>query len=89
MVTDKLTAISAIAERITLLTNNTYIAGLWKSRLLDDPLRTGLWEFPEYRKRPYTYPQERAGVGEGQYVAPTWSWASVTGKTSHDIVGSN
>ena len=62
VVTDKFPAISAIAERVALLTGDSYIAGLWKSRLFDDLLWTGLWKFPEYRKRPYTYPQESPGL---------------------------
>ncbi|KAJ9613324.1 hypothetical protein H2200_003266 [Cladophialophora chaetospira] len=89
VVTDKFPAISAIAERVALLTGDEYIAGLWKSRLLDDLLWTGLWKFPSYRTRSYTYSHGRDDIREGQYVAPTWSWASVIGWCSHDRVGSN
>ncbi|EXJ55409.1 hypothetical protein A1O7_08336 [Cladophialophora yegresii CBS 114405] len=74
VVTDKFPAVSAIAQRVAVLTGDTYLAGMWKSHLFDDLLWTGLWKFPSFRKRPSTY------------VAPTWSWASVIGKTSHNLV---
>jgi hypothetical protein len=77
VVTDKFPAISAIAQRVALLTDDTYIAGMWKSRLFDDLLWTGMWKFPYFRQRP------------SKYVAPTWSWASVIGKTSHNSVGTS
>ncbi|OCT44623.1 hypothetical protein CLCR_05577 [Cladophialophora carrionii] len=77
VVTDKFPAISAIAQRVTLLTGDTYLAGMWKSRLFDDLLWTGMWKFPSFRQRP------------SEYVAPTWSWASVIGKTSHNSVGTS
>lgn len=86
VITDKFPAISAIAKRVATLTGDAYIAGVWKSRLFDGLLWTGMWKFPSYRRRPYTYPQRTFASGTGTYIAPSWSWASVIGKTSHDYV---
>jgi hypothetical protein len=67
--TDKLPAISAIAADVGKLTGDTYIAGLWKSRVLKELL----WStYPDIR-------QQRQEV----WCAPSWSWASVQNKISY------
>lgn len=65
--TDKLVAISAITQNIQPLVNDTYLAGLWVRYL---PYQL-LWfrYFPKGNRR---NPSK-------SYVAPTWSWASVSG----------
>jgi hypothetical protein len=60
---DVLPAISGIAMQIQTKTNDTYLAGLWKT-----DLRRGLmWS---------TWPQRPASPCKA-FRAPTWSWASI------------
>jgi len=65
---DKLPALSAIAATIQLNTQDTYLAGLWKSHLLLCLVwrssSGGYWPEPGQLSR--------------KYVAPSWSWASIT-----------
>ncbi|KAL3423924.1 heterokaryon incompatibility protein [Phlyctema vagabunda] len=61
---DRLVAISAIAARLQPHIGNRYLAGLWESSLLNDLL----WDF-----------NGAACEGDStKYIAPTWSWASVS-----------
>ncbi|KIY00509.1 uncharacterized protein Z520_04194 [Fonsecaea multimorphosa CBS 102226] len=68
---DKLYALSGVAERMRVLTGDNYVAGLWERNLLFDLLwyiekgRQANWE-PSYRISPSP--------------APSWSWASVQGR---------
>jgi hypothetical protein len=81
--TDKFPAISAIASRIGSMTGDKYLAGLWKSRLFEDLMWSGMSKFPEHRYRTY----DHANGGHGTYIAPSWSWASVFGgAVSHDTI---
>jgi hypothetical protein len=68
---DKLVALSGVAERVQEATKLRYLAGLWKETL---PLDL-LW----YVVRPYD-----RGITNyerpSEYRAPTWSWASVDGE---------
>ena len=65
---DKLIAFAAIAETFHALCSETrYLAGLWEDTLLEDLL----WKKP---KPPLPRPEA--------YRAPSWSWASVDGKTT-------
>ncbi|KAH7393407.1 heterokaryon incompatibility protein-domain-containing protein [Cadophora sp. MPI-SDFR-AT-0126] len=61
---DKLAAISGVARIVQHTLKDKYVAGLWKGEIISQ-LR---WD---------------VAAGKGQritpYVAPTWSWASVTG----------
>ena len=67
--TDKLVALSAIATMLSRYIRSQYLAGLWRRHLAHQLL----WEV-------------RGVIGivkqcrTSTYVAPTWSWASVTGK---------
>ncbi|KAF8860218.1 HET-domain-containing protein [Acephala macrosclerotiorum] len=62
--TDKLIAISGIAKRIQEISDDQYLAGMWKSHL---PVGL-LWRVWRSR-RPYAL--------SASYRAPSWSWASV------------
>jgi len=64
---DKLIAISGLARRAQSVSNDEYLAGLWKSSLLSQLL----WSVKETEltDRPTTRP--------GFYRAPSWSWASL------------
>ncbi|KAI3327243.1 heterokaryon incompatibility protein-domain-containing protein [Xylariaceae sp. AK1471] len=59
---DKLPAIAGLA-RLSKKNNEDYIAGLWKSELPESLL----WRVDSTQSKRYD-----------QYVAPSWSWASVT-----------
>jgi hypothetical protein len=64
--TDRLPALSGLAQAVTQETKGEYLAGLWKSGLLEGLL----------------WCKTEAGQILGpapEYVAPSWSWASVTG----------
>jgi hypothetical protein len=67
--TDKLVALSGLAESWQQHLHDEYLAGLWRMNLY----RNLLWrvairpEFDEQPQRP------------GTYVAPSWSWASIIG----------
>ncbi|KAF4990544.1 hypothetical protein FGRMN_8405 [Fusarium graminum] len=67
--TDKLVAISALAEQMSSMLDDEYVCGLWRK----DMIHGMLWwtikghEVPNVRS-PYN--------GEG-FVAPSWSWASI------------
>ncbi|RXG45309.1 hypothetical protein VDGE_06729 [Verticillium dahliae] len=61
---DKLYAFSGIAKFFQEITDVTYIAGMWRSRILD---LLG-WVVTRPKAKP-----------SGAYRAPSWSWASVDG----------
>ncbi|KAG7116559.1 hypothetical protein HYQ46_011187 [Verticillium longisporum] len=61
---DKLYAFSGIAKFFQEITDETYIAGMWRSRILD---LLG-WVVTRPKAKP-----------SGAYRAPSWSWASVDG----------
>lgn len=63
--TDRLNAISGLAERLSMILKDDYIGGMWRNSLIeclqwrpDDPFRGS------------------AAIRQVQYRAPTWSWAS-------------
>jgi hypothetical protein len=64
--TDKLVAISGLAMRLSTRMGARYCAGLWERSL---PIQL-LWKSDRYRGRHSRY---------SEYVAPSWSWASVNG----------
>lgn len=71
--TDKLPALSAIAEIHQQLLDDEYVAGLWKRSLLE-----GLcWSSP-------SSPQS-LGLTGAEYRAPSWSWAAVDGFLWHSL----
>jgi hypothetical protein len=62
--TDKLVAISAVAKKIQEMTEDQYVAGLWRKHFEHHLL----WLADQSNER-----RKRAT----QYIAPSWSWASV------------
>ncbi len=67
--TDKLIAISGIANRIADDSGYQYVAGLWKETLLLDLL----WHVDPHSNSALLEPRGT------DYVAPSWSWASTKG----------
>lgn len=66
---DKAIALSGLAQEFhALLPGDSYVAGMWKS-LLPQNL---LWKSAESSGR----------IDTGSYVAPSWSWLSITGPIS-------
>lgn len=63
---DRLSALSGMNAAISASSNN-YLAGLWRPSLLP----TLFWEVSKRSTLPPTRPE--------QYLAPSWSWASVEG----------
>ena len=84
---DKLPAISGLAQAFASIMKDTYVAGLWKSQIIqdmcwavdtfepthrcDDPEHDTM--LPPAVKNFYSYPKS--------YRAPSWSWASIDAKT--------
>lgn len=86
MVTDRLPAMSGLAEFAKMHAKDDYLFGLWKSDLpasllwsLGPPPRVplGVEEDPLKSKR------------QDPYYAPTWSWASTTGSIWYDLAEGN
>ncbi|UKZ55664.1 hypothetical protein TrVGV298_009488 [Trichoderma virens] len=70
---DKLLAISAIARKMSKMTDKHYIAGLWKE-YMGEML---LWHpnhGPDAKEKPCRH---------ATYVAPSWSWASFSGEIDY------
>ncbi|KIV99386.1 uncharacterized protein PV09_08931 [Verruconis gallopava] len=65
---DKLPAIGGIAQKTAEVLNDTYLAGLFKSKLPD----ALLWSRVQKHK-------PTGGRSQDQFFAPTWSWASLNG----------
>ncbi|KAI8963922.1 HET-domain-containing protein [Daldinia sp. FL1419] len=71
---DKLSAISAVAAMAAEENKMTYLAGLWKETLLVDLQWYYIFRsYPTNSLSPITAAPER----EGEFIAPSWSWASV------------
>ncbi|KAJ9131821.1 Heterokaryon incompatibility protein [Pleurostoma richardsiae] len=70
---DKLIALSGVAKLFEELTGDTYVAGMWRRHLASELL----WHVDDEQQvdgRPSARPAE--------YRAPSWSWASVDGRTT-------
>ncbi len=68
---DKLVAVGGLAAEIQRMVKDQYSAGLWKKHLLSQLL---------WRANPVNSIQEEelvSGPNSLEYVAPTWSWASI------------
>lgn len=88
---DKLIALSGIASSLStavpVASADGYLAGLWQSSL---PVYL-LW-IPEVSKNPQImYPDKGRGCPEryDDYIAPTWSWASIKGTISFTLCQHN
>lgn len=62
---DRLDAISGLAERLSRITGDEYIGGMWKSNLLEC-----------LQWRPDTQDRGKEAIRQTRHRAPTWSWAS-------------
>jgi hypothetical protein len=69
--TDRLPALSGIVKSLEVPANGYYLAGFWSESLIQDIV----WENSN-RKASYISPE---------YIAPSWSWAAVTGCIPHFI----
>ncbi|KAL4906348.1 heterokaryon incompatibility protein-domain-containing protein [Aspergillus multicolor] len=69
---DKLPAFAGIAKLFQEATRDEYIAGIWRSRLLESLD----WRVDE--------PIRKASA---EYRAPSWSWASIDGPVKHALIG--
>lgn len=70
--TDRLPAMSGLARLVGGILGDEYLAGLWKGNIL-----TGL----AWSSTPMTYGLQThlQGIREGEYIAPSWSWAGCSG----------
>lgn len=80
--TDTFPAISGITQKIQQLTGDMYYAGLWKQRFLDGLLWRPAIELGS-QARMEGHPQ--APRRRHEWIAPSWSWASVKGKITHPL----
>lgn len=62
---DRLDAISGLAERLSQITGDEYIGGMWRGNLLEC-----------LQWRPDTQDRGKEAVRQARHRAPTWSWAS-------------
>lgn len=62
---DRLDAISGLAERLSRITGDEYIGGMWRSSLLEC-----------LQWRPNTQDRGKEAVRQTRHRAPSWSWAS-------------
>ncbi|KAK1778471.1 heterokaryon incompatibility protein-domain-containing protein [Copromyces sp. CBS 386.78] len=77
--TDRLIAFSGVVQayKEEYLPNGGYVAGLWREHLPEGLL----WHQVAYRTRES---QMRSRPATTEYVAPSWSWASVRGQVLYD-----
>jgi hypothetical protein len=68
--TDKLPALAGLARIIALATGDTYVAGMWKSRLFHELT----WSRAD---------DESSCMKSSEYVAPSWSWMCWSGQIKH------
>ena len=66
--TDKLLALAGVARMIAGVTKDRYLAGMWKEDIV--------LQLPWYVKNPVKETIDRYTALNGQYVAPSWSWAA-------------
>ncbi|KAM0345798.1 hypothetical protein ACHAPU_006151 [Fusarium lateritium] len=67
--TDKLVAISALAEQMSFMLDDEYVCGLWRK----DMVHGMLWWTAEGHETPNV----RSPRIDPGFVAPSWSWASI------------
>ena len=86
--TDKFPALSGLAKKLSKLLQDEYIAGLWRKDLVDGLLWAVEYPNPVYVDIPkglraQAFPSLESLTlfqpvrDESEYVAPSWSWASV------------
>ena len=74
---DTFPALSGLAEHFARLTGDEYVAGMWKG----DLVRCLNWARMLPPKEQYRPDSANYG-GFDEYVAPSWSWASVSGRNN-------
>ena len=72
---DRFPAISGIARAVHNVTGDTYHAGLWSSNLLNCLLWASAW-YDSKGLTSHTRPKS--------YLAPSWSWAAVSGQVRYE-----
>ena len=80
--TDKLTAFAGIARmvhKVLKSPNEDYVAGLWKPELMTELL----WERSTPTKEVKVIRKDHLS----QYIAPSWSWASIDGRIWYPLLG--
>jgi hypothetical protein len=78
---DRLVALSGLAKMYDMKArgaNNAYLAGLWQSKLASFLL----WRLLDGKQSDGTSSKRCPAHGLPNYVAPSWSWASVLGKVA-------
>jgi hypothetical protein len=78
--TDKLIAVAGLAARFATAKGLNYRAGLWKEEILFSLL----WSAQTGTDTTHGGPKQVADP-----IAPTWSWASITGRVYYDLVNSD
>ena len=74
--TDRVVAIAGVAARLKGVLNDTFVAGLWKERIM-----YGLaWRIANRVKGKRPLSRD----GREVYCGPSWSWVSVVGGITHD-----
>ncbi|KAI9934626.1 hypothetical protein MW887_000242 [Aspergillus wentii] len=68
-ISDKLPAMSGIANMMSQKTGDDYLGGLWRSSLITDLAWSSYMNWYGREKPTYIPPRE--------YIAPSWSWASI------------
>ncbi|KAF2682223.1 hypothetical protein K458DRAFT_370889 [Lentithecium fluviatile CBS 122367] len=76
--TDKLIALSGLAKRMGAISQDDFVAGIWRQKL---PAQL-LWTVSSSQNV-----DGRPSCRYKAYFAPTWSWASVNGKISFRSIG--
>ncbi len=75
---DTLPAFGGLARTVSDYTMSKYVAGLWS----DDLLRSLAWGS-------YAYVDSRVHRRHTSYVAPSWSWASLSGPVRYSLVNAS
>ena len=82
--TDALHAFSGIARAVQSHTRDRYLAGLWYSNLIHCLCWCSAWY---YENDPIFYRQmvdPKTYVRQSEYLAPSWSWACITGHVRYE-----
>lgn len=74
---DRLPAISAVAAAVATSNEMTYIAGLWKENLIEDLQWYCIFNSDAQGELPMVGSDSELVAASTDYVAPSWSWASV------------
>ena len=76
---DKLPALSGVATKIYAIRESQYLAGLWKDNILLDLM----WRMAVAPGTVGRNNRDRVPSAYSTYIAPSWSWASITGPVEY------